>query len=65
MGKVQKTVADATSIPRQDHDILQPIEVPAAVCCHFCSLFGVIVDQFPRRGYGTPQQLQAEIEQFI
>ncbi len=67
MGKIEKTVADATSIPWQNHDTLHPIEVPAAVCCHFCGSVGVIVGQFPRREYGTKQpyqKLHAEIERF-
>ncbi|MBM9515245.1 hypothetical protein [Desulfogranum marinum] len=48
----EKTVADASSTPPivrdkvpQDH----PFTVP---CCHFCGAKGVIVEHFPRRGYG-------------
>jgi hypothetical protein len=48
----QKTVADTSSTPAIDHDRF-PQEVPfSTLCCHFCGEKGVVVEHFPRRGYG-------------
>ena len=48
----EKTVADASSTPAPERDRLpqdHPFIVP---CCHFCGGRGVVVEHFPRRGYG-------------
>ena len=48
----EKTVADASSIPAIEHDRL-PQDLQFIIsCCHFCGEKGVVVDHFPRRGYG-------------
>lgn len=47
-----KTMADASSTHAPWHDRLpqnHPFIVP---CCHFCGGKGVVVQHFPRRGYG-------------
>jgi len=46
----EKNVADTSSTPAIEHDILpqdHPFIVP---CCHFCGEKGVVVVHFPRRG---------------
>ena len=48
----EKTVADTSSTPAVEHGKLpqdHPFIVP---CCHFCGGKGVVVEHFPRRGYG-------------
>ncbi len=48
----EETVADASSIPAPRRDRL-PHELPFIVpFCHFCGEKGVVVEHFPRRGYG-------------
>ena len=52
MQVAEKTMADTSSTPVTVHDRLlqgHPFIVP---CCHFCSGKGVVVEHFPRRGYG-------------
>jgi hypothetical protein len=34
------------------YDSLAAKQVKAAACCHYCGVIGVIVNRFPRRGYG-------------
>ena len=52
MRNYKKTVDDAGSTPDIDHDKL-PVNSPFTTgCCHFCGKTGMIVDHFPRRGYG-------------
>ena len=48
----EKTVADASSTPTPEHDRLPQNHPFTNPCCHFCGRKGVIVDHFPRRGYG-------------
>lgn len=48
----QKTVADTSSIPASEHDRLPPDRPFIVPCCHFCGEKGVVVEHFPRRGYG-------------
>jgi hypothetical protein len=49
---LKKTVADTSSIPATDNDRV-PQRYPFTVfCCHFCGGKGVVVEHFPRRGYG-------------
>ena len=48
----QKTVDDDTSTPSQPDDNLQVTSPSSHPCCYFCGRKGLIVDQFPRRGYG-------------
>ena len=48
----EKTVADASSTPAPERDRLpqdHPFFTPS---CHFCGGKGVVVEHFPRRGYG-------------
>ncbi|WP_319547793.1 hypothetical protein [Desulfogranum marinum] len=52
MQGAEKTVDDASSTPVIVHDRLpqrHPFTVP---CCHFCGRVGLVVEHFPRRGYG-------------
>lgn len=48
----QKTVDDATSTPSKPDDNLRIKPPYSHPCCCFCGRTGLIVDQFPRRGYG-------------
>ena len=53
MGRVQKTMDDQSSIPGPADLIVVD---KGAGCCRYCGRAGVIVDQFPRRGYGGGRQ---------
>ena len=48
----QKTVDDDTSTPSKLDDNLRVRSPSSHPCCCFCERKGLIVDQFPRRGYG-------------
>ena len=48
----KKTVADTSSTPVIVHDTLPQDHVFTVQCCHFCGRNGVVVEYFPRRGYG-------------
>ncbi len=48
----EKTVADASSTPAHGHDRLPQDHQIIVPCCHFCGGKGVVVEHFPRRGYG-------------
>ncbi len=48
----QKTVDDDTSTPPKSNGNLCVTPSFSHPCCCFCGRKGLIVDQFPRRGYG-------------
>ena len=48
----EKTVADTSSIPAIEHDRVPQDHLFIVPCCHFCGEKGVVVEHFPRRGYG-------------
>jgi hypothetical protein len=48
----EKTVADASSTPTPGRDRIPQYHPFTSPRCHFCGRKGVIVDHFPRRGYG-------------
>ena len=52
MQVAEKIVADASSTHPVKHDRLPQDHQFIVPCCHFCGEKGVIVDHFPRRGYG-------------
>jgi len=49
----KKTVDDASSTPPIPHAILPLTEQFLVQHCHFCGCPGVLVKEFPRRGYGN------------
>ena len=51
-GLRKKTVDDEGSTPRGPHGSLFVKAHGTLCCCHLCGVYGVIVRQFPRRGYG-------------
>lgn len=48
----EKTVADTSSTRAIVHDTLPQDHPFILPCCHFCGRNGVVVEYFPRRGYG-------------
>jgi len=48
----EKTVADASSTPAPERDRLPQYHPLIVSSCHFCGGNGVVVEHFPRRGYG-------------
>jgi len=52
MKKNEKTVDDEGSTPKGACDKGDPSWPGKEIRCHFCGLPGVVVAQFPRRGYG-------------
>ena len=48
----EKTVADTSLTPVIVHDKLSEDHPLIVACCHFCGEKGVVVEHFPRRGYG-------------
>lgn len=48
----EKTVADASSTVVITYDKLPQDDPFIVPCCHFCGGKGVVVEHFPRRGYG-------------
>lgn len=48
----EKTVADASSTPAPERDRLPQDHQFIVPSCHFCGGKGVVVEHFPRRGYG-------------
>lgn len=49
MGRAKKTVDDQSSIPAPVGTI---VVHKGAGCCRYCGRVGIIVERFPRRGYG-------------
>jgi hypothetical protein len=45
-------VDDEGSTPATPNVILPAKQLSAVGCCHCCGAYGVIVREFPRRGYG-------------
>lgn len=43
---------DTSSTPVSGHDKLPQGDPFIVACCHFCGGIGVVVEHFPRRGYG-------------
>jgi len=56
MKKSEKTVDDASSTPTKSHATLPLIGHFSVEHCHFCGCVGVLVKEFPRRGYGRNQK---------
>ncbi len=52
MQSSEKTVDDASSTPAPRRDRLPHTHPFIVDCCHFCGKKGVVVEHFPRRGYG-------------
>ena len=53
MHRAKKTVADRSSIPESSGFIVMEQKTG---CCRFCGCSGVVVEQFPRRGYAHRQE---------
>ena len=49
----KKTVADRGSIKPIENDILNPTIINSKAKCHFCGKKGIIISEFPRRGYAN------------
>ena len=49
----KKTVADRASIKPIENDILNPTIINSKAKCHFCGKKGIIISEFPRRGYAN------------
>ena len=53
MGRSKKTVDDEGTIPPPLRIIIYPMTSGTKSRCSFCGAYGVVVEEFPRRGYAT------------
>jgi len=59
--KNTKTVDDASTTPTQFNGSLSLKGLFPVAHCHFCGCTGIIVKEFPHRGYGKPRHPKPKI----